>query len=242
MFRLAGVLVLLAALPVSFLPPHANGGQVASTSSEPQVTAEEVLARYVEAIGGVASLKEVNTRRMTYWVHMFGREAYQMEQVWTRPDTLRTGAPDATSFTMTEGDTSWRVNPEGRRQLPAAVSASLSKLADIDGPFVDPHEKGIALAYAGVVLYDLTNLHKVTLTFSDGVQWECYFDAATGLLRRLTRPSFVMLNNEISRGPDTDTFYYDYRAVGPLLLPHYWVQASEDHTHLFVVQDIQLGE
>jgi hypothetical protein len=119
-----------------------------------EMSAEEVVANYLEAIGGADAVKAVVSKRITYWVHMFGRDAYLMESHWTRPHNKRTGHPGATTYTLTEGERSWRVSPEGRRQLPAAVSRSLSKLADIDGPLVDSVEKGVTLAYSGVVHYD----------------------------------------------------------------------------------------
>ena len=143
---------------------------------------------------------------------------------------------------LTEGDRSWRVNPEGRQELPPQVARSLAKQADIDGPLIDPAQKGVTLSYAGVVRYDMVDLHQVTATFADGVQWEYFFDASSDLLRRMTQPSFMMLNDQITRGPDAHYFYYDYRAVGGVLYPHLWVQSTDEHTHLFVVEDMQIRE
>lgn len=208
-------------------------------SREVKTTAEDVVAKYLEAIGGADAVKAVVSKRTTYWVHMFGRDAYLMERSWTRPNSMRTGRPGASTYTLTEREKTWRVSPEGRREMPPAVARSMSKLADIDGPLVDPVKKGVTLAYSGLVLYDMTDLHQVTVTFADGVQWEYFFDASSGLLRRMTRPSFRMLNDQLSRGPDAHSYYYDYRSVGPVLYPHFWIQSTEDHTHLFVVEGIQ---
>jgi hypothetical protein len=55
---------------------------------------------------------------------------------------------------MTEGSKSWRITPEGRTELPAAVSAEFAKKADIDGPMVDPARKGISLEYLGIERFD----------------------------------------------------------------------------------------
>ena len=33
-------------------------------------------------------------------------------------------------------------------------------------------------------------------------------------------PSFVMLDGEVSRGPDVKTLFYDYRPVDGLMIPH----------------------
>jgi hypothetical protein len=117
----------------------------------------------------------------------------------------------------------------------------LGKLADIDGPLVDPGSKGVTLTYSGSLRYDMTDLHQITATFADGVQWEYFFDTRSGLLRRLIRPSFNMLDGQFSRGPDVHDTYFDFRSVGSVLYPHLWVQSTEDSTHLFVVEDIQIG-
>lgn len=211
-------------------------------SVKADTSAEDIVARYIEAIGGVDAVKAVASKRMTYRVHMFGRESYIMERTWTRPNRMQTGSPGGTTYILTEGDRSWRVNPEGRQELPSQVARSLAKQADIDGPLIDPAQKGVTLSYAGVVRYDMVDLHQVTATFADGVQWEYFFDASSGLLRRMTQPSFMMLNDQITRGPDAHYFYYDYRAVGGVLYPHLWVQSTDEHTHLFVVEDMQIRE
>lgn len=216
--------------------------ETSAQSAQADPSAEEVVARHLEAIGGADAMRAVASRRMTYWVHMFGRDAYLLERFWTRPSSMRTGPPEAAAYTLTEGERSWRVGPDGRQELPEAVAASMSKAADIDGPLVDSAAKGVTLAYTGRVHYDMSDLHQITATFADGVQWEYFFDARTGLLRKMTRPSFRMLNGQISRGPDAHQLYYDYRPVGSVLYPHFWIQSTEDHTHLFVVEEIQLQE
>jgi hypothetical protein len=122
--------------------------------------------------------------------------------------------------------------------LPEGVAELLSKLADIDSPLVDPDKTNVTLSYSGVLHYDMSESHHVTRTFADEVQWQMFFDSRTGLLRKMTKPSFHVLNGKIAKGPDTHTYFYDYRSVGSLLYPHFWVQATEDHTHLFVVEDM----
>jgi len=209
---------------------------------QPETSAEAIVTRYLDVIGGTDAIKAVKSKQITYQVHMFGRDTYVMESLWTRPDSKRTGSPGAATYTLTEGARSWRVSPDGRRELPEVVARSLAKQADIDGPLVDPSQKGVTLSYAGLVNYDMSELHQVTVTFADSVRWEFFFDARTGLLRKLIQPSFFMLNDQISRGPDVHVYYYDYRAVGSILYPHYLIQISDDHTHLFVVEDIRVNE
>jgi hypothetical protein len=201
-----------------------------------------VAAKYLKAIGGVDALKGIHKKTIRYRVHMFGRDGYVMERSWQRPGRMRTGAPGAPVHSETDGAKSWRVTADGRMEMPAAVSANFGKLADMDGPLVDSAKKGISLEYLGIERFDMSELHRLKVTFKDSVEWELFIDSRTGLLRKAKRPSFVMLNNEISRGPDTWTFYYDYRTVDGIRISHLWVQVAEDHTHAFVIEDIALNK
>jgi hypothetical protein len=201
--------------------------------------AEEIVAAYIEAIGGLDAVKAVDYKRITYRIHMIGRESYLMERTWTRPNTMKTGRPGAATYTLTEGERSWRVSSGERQELPSHVARSMSRQADIEGPLVDPVEKGVTLVYSGVVRYDLAELVRIIATFPGGSQWEFFFDTNTGLLRKETRPSFVMRNGRISRGADVTLLYYDYRPVEGILVPHLWIQSADSHTHLFVVEDIE---
>jgi len=215
------------------------------SSSQPgrikkELTAEEIVEAYIKAIGGIDEIKAVKGKRVTYHVHMFGNEAFLMERSWTRPNSMKSGRPEATIYTLTEGDKTWRVTPEGRRELPPLIAQSLSKQADIDGSLIDHEQKGVTLLYAGTVPYDMVDLHQITATFPDGIQWEFYFDAVSGLLRRMTQPSFNIQNGEINRGADANYVYYDYRSVRGVLYPHLWIQSTDNHTHLFVVEEIEI--
>ena len=122
------------------------------------------------------------------------------------------------------------------------VAANFAKQADIDGPLVDSAEKGISLEYVGTERYDMTVLQHLKITFKDGVEWEYFIDSRTGLLRKMKQPSLFILNNKISRGPDAWYYYFDYRSVGNVKFPHLWLQVTDDHTHVFVVEDIVINK
>jgi len=232
---------LVTAIFVLLSNLEATPGSPQPLAQEKTVTAGGIVAKYLEAIGGIGPLKAIDTKRIRYRVFMFSRDGYLMERLWKRPNTMKTGRPGDAAYTLTEGDGSWRISNEERRELPPSLAASLAKLADIDGPLVDSSAKGISLSYLGAVHYDMTDLYRVQLTFKDGVRWELFFDSRTGLLRKVKRPSFLMVDNEISRGPDTFHHYYDYRPVDDIMIPHLWLQISESHAHAFVVEEVELN-
>jgi hypothetical protein len=204
------------------------------------ITAAAVVEKYLKAVGGIDAIKKVAAKKIQYRVHMFGRDGYLMERQWKRPDSMRQGPPDGQMYMLTEGSKSWRVTPDGRQEMPDPVSANFSKLADIDGPLVDYEKKGIRLEYKGSENYDMSELHHIKMTFKDSVEWDLYFDARSGFLRKMKQPSFRMLNGEFSRGPDNWTYYYDYRPVNGVKVSHLWVQVTEEHVHAFVVEEVMV--
>jgi hypothetical protein len=234
--------VLVTALLIPFSLIESVPGPIQPRNPAVTITAEEIVAKYLEAIGGAEALKAIDSKKLRYRVHMFSRAGYLMERSWKRPNTMQTGEVGQSTYMLTEGDKSWRVGPEERRELPPHLAANLAKLADIDGPLVDSTKKGISLSYLGAVRHDMTELHRVELTFKDGVQWELFFDSRTGYLRKVKQPTFLMLNNEVSRGPDAMHYYYDYRSVDGVMIPHLWVQITEDHVHAFTVEAIELNK
>jgi hypothetical protein len=237
---LNSALISLSSIACCVLLASASPPLSAAKSGQP--TADAIIAKYVEAIGGLEALQKIDTRSVRYRVHTFGRDGYSMERSWKRPNIMRSGPPGAPSYTLTEGRKSWRVGPDGRHELPDQVAANFARLADIDGPLVDSAKKGISVEYVGTGQFDMVELHQIRLTFEDGTQWEQFFDARSGLLRKMKQPAFYMLNNEITQGPDTWTYYYDYRPVQDILFPHIWVQATDDHTHAFVTEEILINE
>jgi hypothetical protein len=232
------LVVLLA--PLELPASHRNPQEAVQESAE--ITAEKIIDKYIEAIGGIDAIKAIDSRRVLYCVHMMGRPVYEMERTWKRPDRMRTGPPGGPHYTMVEAGKAWRVGPDGRMDLPPSAAASMSKMADIDGPFIDSVKKGITLTFAGKTSYDMTDLYQINVTFRDGEQWSFFFDATTGLLRKKIQPSYFVLNGKITRGADSHIYYYDYRTVGSVKYPHYWIQVGEAHTHLFVVKEIRLNE
>lgn len=233
--------ILVTALFITFSKLEAAPSPSQPPNQAKTTTAEEVVAKYLEAIGGVGALQAIDTKRLRYHVHMFSSDGYLMERSWKRPNTMQTGGVGESAYMLTEGDKSWRVGPEERRELPTPLAANLAKLADIDGPLVDSTKKGISLSYLGTDRYDMTDLHRVELTFKDGVKWELFFDSRTGYIRKMKQPSFLMLGNEISRGPDALSYYYDYRPVDGVMIPHMWLQITDDHAHAFTVEEIELN-
>ena len=149
------------------------------------LTADELIAKNLEARGGLARIQAITSIRATGVVKIGGGDGI-IEQAYTslqaRPGSLRRerSMQGLTSITAFDGVVGWSLNPfRGRREpqrLPPDTVKSLAADADIDGPLVDHKKKGHAVAYLGTEDVDGTEAHKLQVTLKDGALVDVYLD------------------------------------------------------------------
>src|SRR5262249_10130101 len=128
---------LLALLVAMAVVPRAASAQ----------TVDEVIAKNLQAQGGLEKLKAVTTLRAT---GKFSAGAFRASflQENKRPDKVReeTIIQGLAQVQAYDGKSAWQVNPFGGRKDPEFLSEDDSKglivEADIDGPLVDYRQKG----------------------------------------------------------------------------------------------------
>ena len=116
--------------------------------------------------------------------------------------------------------------------------------ADLDGPFLDYNKKGIKIKFLGKERIEFSYFYKLDVTFKDNTKILYYFDQSSGLLKMKKEPSFRMINDKITPGPKTITYFYDYQKVKGIFYPFLWIQTTEklDHMHLFKVENIEISK
>lgn len=184
-------------------------------------TVDELIARNLEAKGGLERIKSVQTLRMTGRTTVGpGTEAPFVMEI-KRPNKMRM---DATlrGQTMTQafdGKTGWQVVPfAGKTEpqaLPPQATRGMQEQADFYGPLVDAREKGLAIEYAGLVKLDTGEAHRLELTTKAGEKRSVFLDAKTYLE--------VRGEAAITTGGRTlviESVIGDYRPVDGLVLPH----------------------
>jgi hypothetical protein len=198
-------------------------------------TAEEVIARHVEAVGGRDAILAVKTLRFTGRQMGEDRTLYRH---YKQPNLIRsTWSLKGERYTLSDGEKVWSVTPEGRQELDAwwAISFSHSR---IDGNFIDYKKRGIQYEYIGLAGFETDRkiYYHLRRTFPDGFIEELYFEVETGLLRGLWRTS--------SPRKDDPIFYYDYRKVGGIRIPHMWVGVFDKASppHVLVIDEIIINE
>jgi outer membrane lipoprotein-sorting protein len=185
------------------------------------ITAEEVVARNVEARGGAAALASIKSLRRTGRFVIPGRNILvTVSEVKQRPGRVRQEATfqGLTQIQVWDGEKGWQVQPfEGRKEA-SWMSEDDAKpfrlAADLDGPWVNAKEKGHTLEYLGTEDVDGTLAHKLRVKLKWGGDVTVWIDPDTWMVIR-------DLQKTTARGAEqeVETDYGDYEKVGGVFLP-----------------------
>jgi hypothetical protein len=187
----------------------------------PAITADEIVAKNVEARGGAAALASLKSLRRTGRLIFPGQSLLvTLSDVRERPGRIRQEATfqGLTQIQAFDGEKGWQVQPFEGRKDPALMSEDDAKpfrlSADLDGPFVNAKAKGHALEYLGTEDVDGTLAHKLRVRLKWGGDVTVWIDPDTWMVIRDLQTTFV-------RGAEqqNETDYGDYEKVGGVFVP-----------------------
>jgi len=195
-----------------------------STSAQ---NVDEVIAKNVQAHGGLDNLKSVRSVRIAAKLSQ-GSFRAEFRQENKRPDKVREefviqGMAQIQAY---DGKTGWRISPFGGRKDPDLLSEddmkSLIVDADLDGPLVNYKEKGHKAELVGHDSVEGTDCFKIKLSMKNGDVRYYYLDA----------DSFLELKLEIQttiRGAlqESEQYYGDYEKVNGIYYPFAVEQAQK---------------
>ncbi len=202
-YALRSLLPGLAVLALACVLPAAGSAQ----------TVDEVIAKNIQAHGGMEKLKSVDTIRTTGKFTAGGFRAGFLQEN-KRPDKVReeTIIQGLAQVQGYDGKIGWQVNPfQGRRDaelLSADDLKSLQEDADIDGPLVDYKQKGHTAELMGHDSVEGTDCYKVKLTLKNGDVRIYYLDADSFLELKIETQSNIRGTVQY-----TEMFYGDYEQV-----------------------------
>lgn len=182
-------------------------------------TVDEVLAKWVQARGGMDRLKSIQTQRITLKLRGGMFEA-TIVQINKRPDKMRQefilqGMAMVQAY---DGKTGWQLNPfEGRRDAELLSEDDMKGLveqADIDGPLVDYAEKGNKAELVGHDDVEGTDCYKIKLRLKNGDIRTIYLD--TDSLMEIKMESQTMIRGAMREG---ETYFGDYEKVDGIYEP-----------------------
>ncbi|HEV7610582.1 MAG TPA: hypothetical protein VGO37_01755 [Steroidobacteraceae bacterium] len=185
-------------------------------------TAEELVAKNIEAKGGIEKLHAIESLRLAGRLTVNGG-MLQLDYVTLikRPRSVRYEAKlqGLTQVQAFDGSQAWQINPFLGRKDPEKLSADDAKgmgedAADVVGTLVDYREKGYRLDSLGTEDVDGTEAYKLRVTRPNGDLIYVYLDPDYFLeIRTLSRRVEHGVPNE------TITDYGDYEKVNGVYVP-----------------------
>ena len=174
---------------------------------------DEVIAKNIQAHGGMDKLKSVQSKRTTAKFSQGSFEA-QFRQEIKRPDKVREefiiqGMAQIQAY---DGKTGWQISPFGGRKDPDLMSQddmkSLVVDSDIDGPLVDYKEKGHKAELVGHDSIEGTDCYKIKLSMKNGDVRYYYLDTDSYLELKLEIQTTI-------RGAlqESEMYFGDYEQV-----------------------------
>jgi len=196
-------------------PSPAGPGAQASPTPLTMPSADEVINKYVTAIGGQAAIDKIKTRVMKGTIATASGQALTYEIVQAAPDRAYESfvAPRGTMERAVNGNTGWEKNPQGVRDVMGG------QLADLKASLQLFRNLKLREQYTSVRLGRKDKIgdrevYVITGTTADKKRERLFFDVESGLLlRRITYTETM-----IGIIPE-QTDFEDYREVDGVKLP-----------------------
>lgn len=202
-----------------------------------EVTADQLIARHLQARGGLERILAIKTLRQRGTVKMPGAEVH-ISGERKRPDLLliQYTVAGRSGIEGWDGRAAWEFNPfKGMAEpqyVTGAPSEALQRGAEFDGPLVNHREKGHIIDYVGTQKVAGRDTYNLKITRNDGNVIYYYLDMETMLTIR-TRSVRPIHGGDAA---ETVTDFGDYREVAGVLFPFRSHELAKDGEHNEVFQ------
>ena len=182
-------------------------------------TADEIIAKNIQARGGLEKIKSLQTLRTTGKISVGGMRISFVEEnkrpFKVREEQILQGMVGIDAY---DGKIAWHVVPWEGRKDPDLLSADdrkgLIEDADIEGQLVDYKNKDHRVEYSGHDLVEGTDCYKLKLTLATGDVRYYFIDCDTFL--ELKEENEINIRGTVRY---TETFYGDYEKVDGIYFP-----------------------
>jgi len=192
------------------------------------MTADELIAKNLEARGGAAKLSALTTMHTVGKQRIGGGQDAKVESWAVTPAAFRGefSMQGMTAVQAWDGHEAWSISPFRGRRDPQKMAADdakgLIERADIAGPLVDYKAKGNKVEYLGTEDIDGTDAHKVRVTQKNGDTQVIYLDPDQFLEIRVVSHRMVRGQEQVST-----TDLGEYEKVDGI-----WFPFESGRTHL----------
>ncbi|MBI4853870.1 MAG: DUF4292 domain-containing protein [Acidobacteria bacterium] len=184
-------------------------------------TADEVIAKHIQARGGSEKIKAIKTIKQT---GVFIQQGQELPVVATnkRPSSVRVeitfqGAQIIQAY---DGQTGWAISPflgtKEAQKLSEDQLKGVIEQADLDGALVDYKEKGNTISLVGKEDLEGSPVYKVKVDKKNGDTTYVFIDAENYLEIKSTQKSKLPNGQEL----EVETYSSDYKTVDGVLFPH----------------------
>src|SRR5579871_3001864 len=186
-------------------------------SAQNTPTVDEIIAKNIQARGGMNKLAAIKSIRATYATEEDGKPV-KLVELQKRPNKLRRNISIA-GKTITfayDGTTAWQSDSsaKGPRPAPADLALELKEEADFDGSMVNYKEKGSTVELVGKEKSGAKGVYNLKVTSKEGHVVHVYLDAGNFLEVKETG-SYKKAGKPV----DYVTLSKDYRPVQGILFP-----------------------
>lgn len=193
-------------------------------------TADEIVTKNIEAHGGAAKLKSINTMKSSGTMMMGPGIEVPFTEYQKRPALIRQEFTfqGMTAVQASDGKDAWGIMPfQGKKDpeaLPGEQRDELLEDAEIGGLLLDYAKKGTIVESLGKDKLEGTDVYKLKATLKDGAIYTYYIDTDSGLEVRIDTKRTVRgseQNHTIVMG--------DYQQFNGVAIPMSLEASDSDH-------------
>ncbi|MBS1517956.1 MAG: hypothetical protein JSS91_07700 [Bacteroidetes bacterium] len=182
-------------------------------------TADEIIDRYAEAMGGADKLLSVNSLKFSGTVSARGNDLdYTLTAERNGKARTEINYQGMQMVNACDGNTGWTVNPfSGTRDadmLPPEEVKTLRKKSEFEGELINYREKGYKAEFLEKDDFEGSEVYKIKLTDNDGDVTYYFIDLDTYLLL-MSKSKRKIGEKEIT----SETIYGNYKMTGGIMFP-----------------------
>ena len=199
---------------------------LAAAPATAEMTLDEILSNYYEALGGKDAWAKVENVRQTGSMSMMGMEA-PFTVVLAEPNKTKVefeiqGMKGIQSF---DGDSGWQLMPfmgsTEPEEMPDEMVKMMSASAGVAGPLFDYEAKGNKVELVGTADVEGTAAYQLHITLPNGFEMDWFLDAEY----------FVPIQSKMTMEVQGQTFettttLSDYKEIGGVMMAHSTTQST----------------